>query len=99
MELELQKVAKRFSRRRVFEHISAAVGEGECLVLTGPNGSGKSTLLAILAGLTRPSAGRVSLRYGLGELEGDRRRDAIGFVAPDLTLYPELTAGENLRFF
>jgi heme exporter protein A len=99
MELRLERVSKRFPGRRVFADVDAAAGGGQCLVVTGPNGSGKSTLLAIIAGLVRPSAGRVILRDGAQELAGDRRRDAIGMVAPDLTLYPELTAVENLRFF
>src|SRR5262249_61547684 len=91
-------VTRRFGSRRVLEGVSAEATDGECLVVTGPNGSGKSTLLAILAGLLRPSSGRVSLADESGELEGDRRRDAIALVAPDLSLYAELTALENLSF-
>jgi ABC-type lipoprotein export system ATPase subunit len=49
--------------------VDLAVGPGETLALVGPSGSGKSTLIALLAGLMRPSAGRVSVgTYDLGKL-------------------------------
>ncbi len=99
MELVLENLAKRFGRRRVFTGISGQVARGECLVVTGPNGSGKSTLLQIIAGLQRPTHGRAIFRDDQRELDGDARRGAVGLVAPDLQLYGELTALENLRFF
>src|SRR5437667_12348962 len=98
LQLQLERVGRRFGARRVFADVNAAVATGEGLAITGANGSGKSTLVAIMAGLLRPSAGRVSIRVDGKELEGDPRRDAIGVVAPDLALYGELTALENLRF-
>ncbi|WBO22962.1 heme ABC exporter ATP-binding protein CcmA [Sphingomonas abietis] len=64
--------------RLLFERMSLALDAGEALVVTGPNGVGKSSLLRIVAGLLRPSAGRIE-RVGqaawLGEataLDGDR---------------------------
>lgn len=72
---------------------------GEALVVTGHNGSGKSTLLTIIAGLLRPDKGQIRIRRGGEEISREERRRALGLVAPDLTLYPELTALENLEFF
>ncbi len=46
--------------RLLFRDISLSAAEGECVLLRGANGAGKTTLLRILAGLTRPSEGRVS---------------------------------------
>jgi ABC-type lipoprotein export system ATPase subunit len=73
--------------------------EREVLVVLGPSGSGKSTLLRILAGLERPSAGRVHV-FGaeLGKLGGralaDYRTRVLGFVEQHYTrsLDPDLTA-------
>src|ERR1700754_4044209 len=49
--------------------VDLSINPGEMLALVGPSGSGKSTLIALLAGLMRPSAGRVSVgTYDLGKL-------------------------------
>jgi heme exporter protein A len=99
VHLALEGVGKKFGRRRVFDGLTAEVGHGEVLVVTGPNGSGKSTLLLIIAGLLRPTRGRVVISRDGKSLPLAERREWLGMVAPDLTLYPELTALENLRFF
>ncbi len=74
---------------------------GEMLALSGPSGSGKSTLLHLLAGLLRPTQGRV-LWDGtdlapLSESARDRwRRERAGFVFQDFHLIPELSPLENV---
>src|SRR3954454_11851689 len=80
-------------------NVCAEVRSGEALVITGHNGSGKSTLLALIAGLIRPDRGAVRLLRDGGEAPVAEHRHLVGLVAPDLTLYPELTALENLEFF
>ncbi len=84
--------------RDVICGVSLVLDSGR-LVVTGRNGSGKSTLLRIIAGLVTPTAGEVVFTEDGAELSIDARRDALGLVAPDLTLYDELSAIENLRFF
>jgi heme exporter protein A len=98
-ELRLDNVTKRFGHRRVLEGVCAEVRPGEALVVTGHNGSGKSTLLALIAGLQRPDDGEVTLQVDGQALSLEARRREVGYVAPDLTLYPELSARENLEFF
>jgi heme exporter protein A len=99
LTLRVDRVAKRFGNRTVFRDLDAEVRQGEILVVTGPNGSGKSTFLAILAGLVRPSRGRACWLDEGKELGTEFYRRELGWIAPDLTLYQELTARENLRFF
>ncbi len=75
---------------------------GAFLAITGPSGSGKSTLLGLLAGLDRPTRGRVVLDgRDLGALgEDDRARvraESVGFVFQSFHLIPTLTARENIQ--
>jgi heme exporter protein A len=99
VELKLEAVSKSFGSRRVLRNICAEVRSGEALVVTGHNGSGKSTLLTLIAGLARPDAGSIRFYRDGTELPLEDRRSYLSLVAPDLTLYPELTALENLEFF
>lgn len=97
--LRFADLHRRFGRLRVLAGVSGAVGPGEALLVMGPNGSGKSTLLRVLAGLLAPEAGTVAYDEGGEAFTIAARRRAVGFVAPDLALYEELTTLENLRFF
>jgi heme exporter protein A len=97
--LRFTGLRRRFGRLAVLEGVSGAVSEGEALLVTGPNGSGKSTLLRCLAGLLAPDAGTVELTEEGRLLDPAGRRRSVGYVAPDLAFYEELTAGENLAFF
>jgi len=99
VRIDFDRVVKRFGARRVLPGVSGSLAPGRLVVVTGPNGSGKSTLLNILSGQTRPSAGTV--RYTDGGSELDRRAwfSRLGVAAPDMAVYEELSALENLSFF
>jgi heme exporter protein A len=99
ISLEFRDLAKRYNRRQVFSGLDVTVAEASALVITGRNGSGKSTLVRILCGLARPTAGSVTVALGDARLAPNECRAEIGLVAPDLALYQELTALENLAFF
>ncbi|MDD3992483.1 MAG: ABC transporter ATP-binding protein [Desulfobacterales bacterium] len=81
--------------------IDLAIDTGALVVLKGVSGSGKSTLLALLAGLDRPSAGRlvVAGRDLAGAGEADLtifRREVVGMVFQNFNLLPTLTVLENV---
>lgn len=98
--LRIDDVRKSYGPRRVLPGITLEAGPGETVAVVGPNGSGKSTLLKIVAGLLRPTRGAVGLTIRGREVSDvAERRRAVGYAAPDLTLYPELTGRENLHFF
>lgn len=99
IRLTVSEVAAGYGARSVFANVSLELCAGETLVVSGANGSGKSTFLRLLAGLQRPAAGVIA--YAAGQERYDPRDASalIGWVAPDLMLYRELTARENLRFF
>ncbi len=97
--LTVEGVAATYGARRVFADVSLELSGGEVLVVSGANGSGKSTFLRLLAGLQRPEAGQIVYRCGGQALDPRDAARLIGWVAPDLMLYRELTGRENLRFF
>jgi putative ABC transport system ATP-binding protein len=81
--------------------ITLAFEDGRFSAIMGPSGSGKSTLLHCLAGLDRPTSGRVFIgEVDLTTLDEKRltllRRERIGFVFQAYNLVPTLTAGENI---
>ncbi len=97
--ISLDSVSRRFGRRLVFSDISLELKPGQSLAVTGPNGSGKTTLLRIIAGLDMPSSGKVHVWHDSVKLERAFQRRLISYVGPEMTLYNELTAAENLTFF
>jgi heme exporter protein A len=94
--LEARNLGKWFGRRKVFENIDFHLQERESLVITGRNGSGKTTLLKILCGFIKPTQGEVKIILDGENLSGDESKNLSGLVMPDLELYGELTALENL---
>jgi len=88
----------RYGARLGLERLSFSVAAPGLVAVTGANGSGKSTLLRILAGLLRPSRGTTRLSLAARDVVPAERRRWIGYLAPSLAFYDELSAEENLRF-
>jgi putative ABC transport system ATP-binding protein len=85
----------------ILRGVSLEIAAGETVALVGPSGSGKSTLVMVLAGIERPSAGRVAIGgRDLGRLDEDAlarlRRTEIGIVFQSFHLIPTMTALENV---
>jgi heme exporter protein A len=98
-QLRFEDVRRRFGRLSVLKGVSGEVESGELMLVTGSNGSGKSTLLKCLAGLLAPDRGTIELREDGRLLDAKERRLRVGYLAPDLAFYEELTTLENLLFF
>jgi len=86
----------------VLNDITFSLEPGGFLAIVGPSGSGKTTLLGLLAGLDRPTGGRVILDgEDLGGMSEDQRArmraEKVGFVFQSFQLIPTLTAQENVQ--
>jgi putative ABC transport system ATP-binding protein len=86
------------SRKPVLKNVNATFAPGKTYAVTGPSGSGKSTLLSLLAGLEKPTEGRITVDgEDLADLDPDRyRREKVAFVFQSYQLMPLLTACENV---
>ena len=97
--VETRALGKSFGETPVLRDVNLKLYAGRAAMLIGGNGAGKSTLLRILAGLGRPTTGRVTI-FGEDSLSlsyPNRRR--IGMLSHQSWLYPNLTARENLEFY
>jgi phospholipid/cholesterol/gamma-HCH transport system ATP-binding protein len=104
--IELQEVSIRFGKKSnaltILENVNMSVAEGESIVVIGPSGEGKSVLLKIMAGLIRPTSGRVLIRGNdLFAVSGARRQELLhkmGMLFQKNALFNSLTCGENIAF-
>lgn len=97
--LEVRDLRHRFGAAEVLRGLSFEAGRGEVIGLVGPDAAGKTTTLRCLAGLIRPSEGRVRI---LGRDPQDRSsgvQEHFGYMPERYSLYGDLTVDENLRFF
>ena len=95
----VKKLVKRFGLKTILRSVDFEVQPGEFVALLGPNGAGKTTFLRILASLSRPSLGEVTIAgYKLPQ-QAAQVRARLGVVSHLPLLYGDLNAEENLRFY
>ncbi|MGB1955711.1 MAG: ABC transporter ATP-binding protein [Candidatus Poseidoniaceae archaeon] len=93
--LHLTDVSKSFGEVNAIEHVSLDIKNRSVIGLVGGNGAGKTTLLRMMAGIYKPTTGRVYLKDGQNV---DQMRSLLGVVPESTGLYSKLTAWENIRF-
>jgi sn-glycerol 3-phosphate transport system ATP-binding protein len=95
--LQLLGVTRTFGDATALDDVSVDLPAGAFSVLLGPSGCGKSTLLRMIAGLDRPSRGRIRLAgTDITDLPASRRD--IAMVFQSYALFPHLTVAENILF-
>ncbi|MFO0802425.1 MAG: ABC transporter ATP-binding protein [Gemmataceae bacterium] len=97
--LEVNALRKRFGKTVALDGVDLRVDDGEVFGLIGPNGAGKTTLLSILCGLASADSGEVKLFGQLFQSSDRDLRRLVGIGTQELSIYPDLSARENLRFF
>jgi heme exporter protein A len=97
--IAVRKLVKRFGPKTVLRGLDFNVEKGEFVALLGPNGAGKTTFLRILASLSRPTLGEVTISGYRLPRDAAAVRQRLGVVSHLPLLYGDLTADENLRFY
>ncbi len=95
--VELQGLRKRFGDVVALKSLDLTIGSGEFVSLLGPSGCGKTTALRIVAGFEQPDAGRVVVD-GRDVTGAPANRRDMGMVFQAYSLFPNLTAQENVAF-
>lgn len=96
--IRLEKLTKTYGRFVAVDHIDLHVPRGALFGFLGPNGAGKTTTLRMIAGILRPTEGRIWL--GDVDLLADpmRAKAQLGFIPDRPFVYDKLTGAEFLRF-
>jgi len=84
-------LGKRYRRVTALSDCTVTVPEGRISALIGPNGAGKTTLLRLLAGLTKPTTGELTVNGGVPR-QDPAFLAGIGFLAQEIPLYRRLSA-------
>ncbi len=97
MDIRVDHVLKEFSRYPALDDVSLDIKSGELIALLGPSGSGKTTLLRLIAGLERPTAGRIFFGDEDASSKSVQERN-VGFVFQAYALFRNMTVAENVMF-
>jgi len=96
--IRVSGLAKTFGSFKAVDGVDLDVASGEIHGFLGPNGAGKTTTIRMIAGLLKPTAGRVMLDGHDLAREPEAAKAALGFIPDRPFLYEKLTAAEFLRF-
>src|SRR5687767_3352778 len=96
--IQAQNVSKLYGDMPALHNLTFDIPKGDFVGLLGRNGAGKTTLLKLLALLTRPSFGKLTIA-GMDEDDLAPVRRRIGLLGHNTFLYDELSAEENLLFY
>jgi ABC-2 type transport system ATP-binding protein len=97
--LRVEALHKRFDAIEAVAGLSFEINEGEVFGLLGPNGAGKTTTISAIATRLRPTSGDALIFGNSVRTDVAAVRRVIGVVPQEISLYPKLTAVENLKFF
>lgn len=96
--IAVENLVKRYGAFTAVDGVSIKVEPGQIHGFLGPNGAGKTTSIRIIAGLLKPTSGRVVVNGHDLAHEPEAAKAALGFIPDRPFIYEKLTAGEFLRF-
>jgi ABC-2 type transport system ATP-binding protein len=95
----VQELTKRFGDFTAVDRVSFQVGRGEVYGWLGPNGAGKTTTIRMLLGLLKPTQGQARVLGYDPTTQAKAIHTRVGYMSQLFTLYSDLTASENIRFY
>lgn len=96
--IKLTRLTKSFGSQIAVDDLSLDVEGGELFGFLGPNGAGKTTTIKMMAGILKPTSGKVEIAGFDVQRQPERAKMKIGYVPDDPYLYDRLTAREYLEF-
>jgi ABC-2 type transport system ATP-binding protein len=96
--IAVENLVKRYGGFTAVDGVSLSVAPGQIHGFLGPNGAGKTTSIRMIAGLLKPTAGRIVVNHHDLAQEPEAAKAALGFIPDRPFIYEKLTAGEFLRF-
>jgi ABC-type Fe3+/spermidine/putrescine transport system ATPase subunit len=95
--VRIESVTKRFGNVVAVDDVSVEIRPNEFFALLGPSGCGKTTLLRMLAGLERPSAGRIVIDgEDMAQMPPNRR--PVNMVFQSYAVFPHMSVAENVAY-
>ena len=96
--IAIHDLIKKYGSFTAVDGVSLEVGAGEIHGFLGPNGAGKTTTIRMIAGLLKPTSGRILVNGHDLAREPEAAKASLGFIPDRPFIYDKLTAGEFLRF-
>jgi ABC-2 type transport system ATP-binding protein len=97
--IEVEDLTKRFGGFVAVDQVSFAIRPGEVYGWLGPNGAGKTTTIRMLLGLLKPTSGHARVLDYDPARQTKAMQAHVGYMSQLFTLYSDLTAAENIRFY
>ncbi|MCK4245841.1 ABC transporter ATP-binding protein, partial [Candidatus Bipolaricaulota bacterium] len=97
MKITLEALNKHFGKVKAVDDLDLVVEDGELVALLGPSGCGKTTTLLMIAGIYKPSSGRIRFDEQVVNRLLPKERN-IGMVFQSYALYPHMSTFENITY-
>ena len=96
--IAIKNLRKEYGKFKAVDGVSLLVPPGQIHGFLGPNGAGKTTTIRMVAGLLKPTSGRIEVNGHDLARDPERAKASLGFIPDRPFIYEKLTAGEFLRF-
>jgi len=97
--LKLTNISKRVAQKQLVDPFTLSFSAGQIIALCGGNGAGKSSIIRIIAGLSKPTTGVISLNTITIEEQPEQYSSSIGYMPDDYQFTGSFTAFETLKFW